>query len=121
MPDSLTQGLKDLSRRNGATLFMTLLGAFVALLRRYTRQDDIIVGSPQAGRERAETEGLIGMFVNTLALRTDLSGDPSFLKLLSRVREVTLGAYEHREMPLEKLVEGLQLGDVFSSTMCRSA
>src|SRR5947208_2421984 len=87
---------------------MTLLGAFKTLLHRYTRQTDIIVGSPVAGRERVETEGLIGFFVNTLALRTDVSGDPTFLELLRRVRETTLGAYAHQELPFEQLVRALQ-------------
>jgi len=104
----LTEGLKELSRREGVTLFMTLLAGFQTLLQRYTRQDDIVVGSPTAGRDRVETEGLIGMLVNTLPLRTDLSGDPAFVELLKRVREVTLNAYAHKEMPLEKLVNALQ-------------
>jgi aspartate racemase len=105
----LCRGIEDLSRKTGSTLFMTLLAAFNVLLRRYSRQDDIVIGSPISGRDRPETEGLIGMFVNTLTLRTDLSGDPTFLELLKRVRETTLGAYEQREMPIEKLVEELRL------------
>ena len=87
---------------------MTLLAAFQALLHRYSGQDDIVVGSPIANRNRAETEGLIGFFVNMLALRTDLSGDPSFRALLGRVREVALGAFEHQDLPLELLIEALQ-------------
>lgn len=104
----LTQGLKALSRQEGVTLFMTLLGAFYALLYRYTGQEDISVGTFVVNRNRAETEGLIGFFVNNLVLRTDLGGDPCFRELLGRVREVTLGAYAHQELPFEKLLEELQ-------------
>jgi amino acid adenylation domain-containing protein len=104
----LTQKLKNLSQQSGATLFMTLLAAFVTLLSRYSGQQDIVVGSPIANRNRAEVEGLIGFFANTLALRTDLSGDPTFTELLSRVREVTMGAYAHQDLPFEKLVEAVQ-------------
>ena len=107
-PRSLTEGLKELSRREDVTLFMTLLAAFQALLLRYTGQEDIAVGSPIAGRNRGEIEGLIGFFVNTLVLRTDLSGDPSFQELLKRVREVALQAYANQDLPFEKLVEVLQ-------------
>ncbi len=87
---------------------MTLLAAFQALLFRYTGQDDIVVGTPIAGRTRSEVEGLIGFFVNTLVLRTGLGGNPTFLDALKRVREVALGAYAHQEVPFEKLVEELQ-------------
>ncbi|MDB4894620.1 MAG: non-ribosomal peptide synthetase, partial [Firmicutes bacterium] len=104
----LTDGLKALGRQEGVTLFMTLLAAFQALLHRYTNQADIAVGSPVANRNRAETEGLIGFFVNTLVLRTDLSGNPTFRELLERVRESTLGAYSHQDLPFEQLVEALQ-------------
>jgi amino acid adenylation domain-containing protein/non-ribosomal peptide synthase protein (TIGR01720 family) len=103
----LTGALKELSQRRGVTLFMTLLAAFNVLLQRYTGQDDILVGTPIAGRTRSQTEGLIGCFVNTLALRADLSGDPSFWEFLGRIREVTLAAYTHQELPFEKLVEEL--------------
>ena len=99
--------LQELSRREGATVFMTLLAAFKVLLARYTGQDDIIVGSPVAGRTRTETEKLIGFFLNTLILRTDLSGNPSFRELLRRVKEVAMGAYAHQDLPFEKLVEEL--------------
>ncbi|MBV8318682.1 MAG: amino acid adenylation domain-containing protein, partial [Planctomycetaceae bacterium] len=104
----LTEALEDLSRRERATLFMTLLAAFQTLLHRYTGQDDIAVGSPIANRNRAEIEGLIGFFVNMLALRSDLSGNPSFRTLLGRVREMALGAFEHQDLPLEILIEALR-------------
>ncbi len=104
---SLTDMLRSLSNREGVTLFMTLLGAFQALLCRYTGQEDICVGSPIANRNQSEIQGLIGFFVNTLVLRTHLSGNPSFLELLNRVREVCVGAYAHADIPFEQLVEEL--------------
>ncbi len=104
----LSQELKQLSQREGCTLFMTLLAAFQVLLSRYSGQEDVVAGTPIANRNRAEIEPLIGFFVNTLALRTDLSGEPSFREVLRRVREVTLGAYGHQDVPFEKLVERLQ-------------
>jgi amino acid adenylation domain-containing protein len=106
-PD-LTEALKALSRQAGVTLFMTLLAAFQVLLARYTGQCDIAVGSPIANRTRPELERLIGFFVNTLVLRSDLAGKPQFRELLGRVRAVTLAAYEHQDIPFEKLVEELQ-------------
>ena len=107
LPKSLSDRLKQLSRREGVTLYMSLLAAFQTLLYRYSRQEDIVVGSGIAGRNRAEIERLIGFFVNTLVLRTDLSGNPSFQELLARVRSVTLDAYSHQDLPFEKLVEEL--------------
>jgi amino acid adenylation domain-containing protein len=103
----LADRLVELSRREGATLFMTLLAAFQTLLYRYTRQEDIVVGSPIANRNRAEIEDLIGFFVNTLVMRSDLSGNPTFRELIHRVREVALGAYANQDLPFEKLVEVL--------------
>ncbi|MCP4659111.1 MAG: amino acid adenylation domain-containing protein, partial [bacterium] len=108
LPAGLTEALKALSRRQGSTLFMTLLAAFAALLHGTTGEDDVSVGSPIANRNRSEIEGLIGFFVNTLLLRTRLTGNPSFAELVARVREVTLGAYAHQDLPFEKLVEELQ-------------
>ncbi len=109
LPKNISAGLKALSRQEGVTLFMTLLAAFKILLHCYTSQDDIIIGTPIANRNRLETEGLIGFFVNTLVLRTDLSGDPDFRELLRRVREVCLAAYAHQDLPFERLVEELHL------------
>jgi len=103
-----SDGLKTLSREQRATLFMTLLAAFQTLLFRYSGQKDILIGSPIANRNRAEIEGLIGFFVNTLVFRTDLSGDPAFIRLLKRVRETSLGAYAHQDLPFEHLVKELQ-------------
>ena len=99
--------LRELSQREGASLFMVLLAAFQVLLHRYTQEDDLVVGTPIANRNRAEIEELIGFFINTLALRTDMSGEPSFRELVQRVREVALGAYAHQELPFEKLLEEL--------------
>ena len=104
---TLVKELITLSRKEGVTLFMTLLAAFQTLLSRYTGKDDIVVGSPIANRVSGELENLVGFFVNSLALRTDLSGKPSFRELLKQVREVALGAYAHQNLPFEKLVEEL--------------
>ncbi|MFP5286779.1 MAG: condensation domain-containing protein, partial [Thermoanaerobaculia bacterium] len=101
------EALSTLGRRAGATLFMTLLAAWNALLFRVTGEPDILVGTPVANRNRAEIEGLIGFFVNTLVLRADLSGRPGFLALLEQVRETALGAYAHQDLPFERLVEEL--------------
>jgi amino acid adenylation domain-containing protein len=109
LPKHLQEGFKALSRQEGVTLFMTLLAAFKVLLYRYTSQDDLIVGTPIANRNRLETEGLIGFFVNALVLRTDVSGNPSFQELLRRVREVCLGAYGHQDLPFDRLVEELHV------------
>ncbi|MEO7021510.1 MAG: amino acid adenylation domain-containing protein [Ktedonobacteraceae bacterium] len=104
----LTINLKTLSQREGSTLFMTVLAAFQVWLCRHTAQDDISVGTPIANRSHAELEPLIGFFLNTLVLRTDLSGNPSFRDLLQRVREVTLDAFNYRDVPFELVVEALQ-------------
>ncbi|NJN13548.1 MAG: amino acid adenylation domain-containing protein, partial [Richelia sp. RM1_1_1] len=105
---SLTNALRQLSQREDSTLFMSLLAAFNILLYRYTNQEDILIGSPIANRNRAELEGMLGLFVNTLVLRNNLDGNPSFCELLHRVREVTLDAYAHQDLPFEMLVEELQ-------------
>ncbi len=107
VPGELAGALQALARREGGTLFMVLTSAFQALLGRWSGQEDVVVGTPIAGRSRLETEGLIGMFVNTLVLRTRLEG--SFRETLARVRETTLGAYAHQEVPFEKLVEELRV------------
>ncbi len=96
------------SRQLGTTPFMTLLAGFQSLLARYSGQNDIVVGAPIANRNRAETEELVGFFANTLALRTNLSGDPNFRELLERVKDTALGAYAHQDMPFERLVEELR-------------
>jgi len=111
IPTQLYKSLRALSQREGVTLFVTLLAAFQTLLFRYTRQDDILVFSSTGGRNRAEIKELIGLFANLLALRTDLSGNPPFRELLSRVREVALGAYSHQDLPFDKLVKMLHSGD----------
>ena len=108
LASGLAKALNVFSRGERVTLFMTLLSAFQLLLYRYTAQDDISVGTFVANRNRMETEELIGFFVNNLVLRTDLSGNPSFRKLLERVREVTLSAYQHQDLPFEKLLEELR-------------
>ena len=109
-PRPLSLGLRSLARREGATLFATLLAGFAALLRRYTGEEDLCVGVPTAGRLRAELEGLIGFFTNSIVLRTDVSGDPTFRELVQRVKEATGSAFEHDELPFERLVEELNPG-----------
>ncbi|MCC5667069.1 amino acid adenylation domain-containing protein [Nostoc sp. CHAB 5784] len=108
LSSGLTEALKQLSQRHHSTLFMTLLATLNVLLHRYTGSDDIVVGSAIANRNRIETESLIGCFANTLALRSDLSGYPTFEMLLQRVRATALGAYAHQDLPFEQLVEVLQ-------------
>jgi len=100
--------VEELARERGATPFMVLLAAFQAVLGRWSGQEDVVVGTPIANRTRPEVEGLVGFFANTLALRLDLSGDPTFAELIDRAREMTLGAYEHQDLPFEKLVEELR-------------
>lgn len=106
---TLSEALKALSRQEGLTLFMTLLAAFKTLLYRYTGQEDLLIGVPIAGRTRVATEALIGFFVNTLALRTNMGGNPRFRELLGNVRQVALDAYDHQDLPFEKLVDELRL------------
>ncbi|MFF5547871.1 amino acid adenylation domain-containing protein [Streptomyces olivaceoviridis] len=107
VPQEVAEALRSTASGQGASLFMALLSLFQIILARYCRQDDIAVGTPIAGRNRAETEDLIGFFVNTLVLRTDLSGDPTFTELLARVKDTALGAYDHQDLPFERLVEEL--------------
>src|SRR5215216_339771 len=108
VPRPLVERLQDLSMREGVTLFMTLSAAFKILLSRYSGQQNISIGTPIANRNRAEFDRLIGFFINTLVLRTDLSGDPTVRELLQRERDVALGAYAHQDIPFEKLVDELQ-------------
>lgn len=106
---SLAESLRTLSRREGCSLFMTLLAAFKTMVARYTGEDDIVIGAPIGIRDKPELENMIGCFINTLVLRTDLSGNPSFRELLGRVRDTALEAYEHHETPLERIVEELKV------------
>jgi non-ribosomal peptide synthetase component F len=108
IPEEVRAALRQMSQQESATMFMTLLAAFKVLLARLSGQSDIIIGTPVAGRSRAELENLIGFFVNTLVLRTDLSRDPSFREVVQRVRAVSLGAYKHQDFPFEKLVAELK-------------
>ncbi|HEU4323903.1 MAG TPA: condensation domain-containing protein, partial [Roseiflexaceae bacterium] len=108
IPAALTAALQKLSQGEGASLFMTLLAAFQLLLARWSGQDDIVVGTPIANRTRAEIEPLIGFFINTLVLRTTLAGNPSFRELLGQVRHTTLDAYDHQDLPFERLVEEIK-------------
>ena len=109
LPPAQAEALKAVGRREGATLFMVLLAVLDTWLHRYSGATDLLVGTPVAGRNRAELEGLIGFFVNTLVLRADLSGDPTFLTLLARTREAAVSAQAHQDLPFEKLVEELRL------------
>ncbi|MGN9822101.1 amino acid adenylation domain-containing protein, partial [Streptomyces sp. SD11] len=107
VPARTADVLRELSRRSGATMFMTLLAAFNVLLSRYADADDVVVGTPVANRNRAETEHMIGFFINTLVMRTDLSSDPTFDELLVQVRDMALDAYAHQDLPFEQLVDAL--------------
>ncbi len=104
----VTAGLRQIAAGNGATLFMTLMAGFVSVLSRYSRQQDVVIGTGTANRNHTDTESVVGFFINTLVLRTDLSGDPTFAELIRRVRQVSLDAYAHQDVPFEKLVEELQ-------------
>lgn len=108
LPESLQVELHALSRREGATLFMTLLAVFSATLQHHTHQADLLIGTPIANRRQVEVQDLIGFFLNTLVLRLNLNGDPTFSELLARAREVSLDAYAHQDVPFEKLVEELR-------------
>ena len=108
LPSALVEALKDLSQREGCTLFMTCLAAFKMLLYGYTGQEDLCVATLVANRTRQETEGLIGLFVNTVILRTDLGGNPTCREVLQRVRATTLAAYAHQDLPFEELVRALE-------------
>lgn len=116
VPKELTQQLQALNQREGATLFMVLLAAFDVLLYRYSGQPDIAVGTAIANRNQGETESLIGFFVNMLVLRTDLKGNPTFLELLNRVKQMTLSAYQHQDVPFEQIIEMLQPQRSFNRT-----
>jgi len=107
LPAALVAGLKGLGQGHGATLYMTLLAGWAALLSRWSGQSEIVVGTPVANRPRLELEGLIGFFANTLALRTSLAGDPSVAELLAQVKATTQAAYAHQDVPFEQVVERL--------------
>jgi len=108
VPPRVVEQLRRLARSEGATLYMVVLAAWQALLARYTGNDDVVVGTPVAGRMRGDVQELVGLFMNTLVLRADLSGDPTFRQAVGRVRETVLSAYENQDVPLERLVEALQ-------------
>jgi amino acid adenylation domain-containing protein len=116
LPWELNRSVEALGRRNRATPFITYLSAFCALIHRYSLQDDLLVGTPIAGRNRIDTEGLLGLFVNTLVLRTDISGNPTFTTLLSRIRKTALDAFSNQEIPFEELVRALHPERFSSST-----
>ena len=105
----LSDQLERLSKDSGVTLFMTLLAVYMVMLHRYSGQDDIVIGSPIANRNRSELEGLIAFFVNMLVMRVDCSGNPDFRTLVKRVSEMALGAYEHQDIPFERLIDVLQV------------
>ena len=107
-PYKLLSQLKDISRQEGSTLFMTLMAAYQSFLARYTGQKDILVGSPIANRNHKGVEGLIGFFVNTLVYRSDLSGTPTFREILNQTKKKALKAYEYQDIPFEKVVEAVQ-------------
>ncbi len=109
VPDEVTAGLRAVARSADATMFMTLFGVYAVLLSRFTGQDDIVVGTPIANRTHAETESLIGFFVNTMALRADLTGDPTFSELLARVRDIALAGFNHQDLPFEQLIDALNV------------
>jgi amino acid adenylation domain-containing protein len=116
VPPGLTSRLRSLGASHGTTLFMTLLSAFATLLGKWSGQEDVVVGSPIAGRHDSALDSLIGLFLNNLVLRVDLAGDPPFLELLGRVRRLALEAYSHQDVPFEKLLEELQPERDFSRT-----
>jgi non-ribosomal peptide synthetase component F len=120
LPPALSEALKTFSQREGVTPFMTLLAAFQVLLARYSGQEDVCVGSPVAGRTRAELEEMIGCFINTLVLRARPVGELSFRELVQQIREVTLGAFSHQEVPFEKLVDALRPERTARSTAWRT-
>lgn len=108
LPANLSRSVRELSHRSGCTVFMSMFACFVALLHRYTNQEDFCIGTGLANRRWKETEGLLGMIINTIALRADLSGDPSFAELLHRIREVTVGAYANQDLPFDRVIEAVQ-------------
>ncbi|HEU0054030.1 MAG TPA: amino acid adenylation domain-containing protein, partial [Longimicrobium sp.] len=116
LPGAAVRGARELAQSEGATLFMALLAAFAAVLQRWSGQDEVVIGTPVAGRTRKEIEPLVGFFANTLALRVELEGDPSFRALLAKVRETTLDGYAHQDVPFEKLVEELKVERSLSHT-----
>ncbi|HLM68365.1 MAG TPA: condensation domain-containing protein, partial [Longimicrobium sp.] len=108
-PPTFGETMRDVARRLEVTPFMVVLAAFYALLSRWSGQDDIVVGTPTAGRSRKETEGLVGFFINTIALRARTDGDPTFAELVERVRETSIGAYAHQDVPFERVVDELKV------------